>query len=90
LRCRSAVRSEQQARGIERHVVAQAGEGIGQRTILPRCMERRVAGQQRQFQVRREVDQMTVQPRVVAQVVAQDLHEHVVPPEHRDQPAQCC
>ena len=85
-----AVRGEQQARGIERHVVAQAGEGIGQRTILPRRMERRVAGQQRQFQVRREIDQVAVQPRVVPQVVAVDLHEHVVPPEHRDQPVQCC
>ena len=76
-----AVRREQTARLIERQVVAQAGEGVGQPPVAAGGEQGRVAGQQRQSQMLRQIDQVAVQTAVVAQAVAGEFDINVFPTE---------
>ena len=82
-----AVRGEQRAGLVEGGVVAQAGEGVGQRAVGAGGVERGVGGEQRQAQVAGEVDELAVEPRFVAQAVADELDVDVFAAEGVDQRA---
>lgn len=72
-----AVRFEEQARGVERGMMAKAREGIGEKTVRPGRVEGSTGGQEGKAKVRGKVNEVAIDSAVIPEPVAVDLHEDV-------------
>ena len=70
---------------IERRVVAEAGECVRQHAVGTFRMERCVAGDEREFEMRCEIDELAVDASVVAEAVAVDFDVDVVMAKEADE-----